>query len=67
MRGDIKQPAKPRCTCCTKPAKAWYYVITGDKAEPEFEACCMACAEEWARGSNEKLPRGTRVEKLEDL
>ena len=60
--------AKPRCTnSCGKAAKAWYCVVRGDSAEPEFEACSHACAEEWARSGIDRLPKGTTVIKLEDL
>lgn len=64
------EATKPRCTNnCGKHARAWYCLVHGDEAEPEFEACSQACAEEWVRFCNmwSRLPRGFKVEKLEDL
>lgn len=59
-----------RCAnSCGAKAKAWYCVVYGNMAEPEFAACSLLCAEEWARFPylERRLPAGHKVVKLEDF
>ena len=63
-----KRPDLPPCVNnCGRSASGLYCLVIGDRAEPDLEFCTQACAEEWLRNGEEKLPRGQKVVKLEDL